>query len=119
MKRTSALLVSLAIGVAAIFGVFAVSRTLSLGNHARSAANAQVIAKTRQLAQYEASLRKALAQKPPAVSAPAAGPASAPAAQPAQAVRVVYHRPPPIVIHKHRAGGESSYESADGGGADD
>lgn len=116
MKRTSALLVSLAIGVAAIFGVFAVSRTLSLGNHARSATSAQIAAKTRQLAKYEASLRKALAKKPPALPAPAAGATSAP---PAQAVRVVYHRPPPIVIHKHRAGGESSHESADGGGADD
>jgi hypothetical protein len=119
MKRTSALLVSLAIGVAAIFGVFAVSRTLSLGSHARNATSAQIAAKTRQLARYEASLRKALSQKPPAVPAPAAGAAAAPPAQPAQAIRVVYHRPPPIVIHKHRTGGESSYESADGGGADD
>jgi hypothetical protein len=119
MKRTSALLVSLAIGVAAIFGVFAVSRTLSLGSHARGATDAQVAAKTRQLARYEASLRKALAQKPPALPASASRPATAPAPQPAQAVRVVYHRPPPIVIHKHRAGGEDSYEQADGGGADD
>ena len=119
MKRTSALLVSLAIGVAAIFGVFAVTRTVSLGNHARSASNAQITARTRQLARYEASLHKQLGQRPPALPPVAAGASSTLTAQP---IRVVYHRPPPIVIHKHRAGGEASYESADGaggGGADD
>jgi hypothetical protein len=115
MTRTSALLVSLAIGVAAIFGVFAVSRTLSLGSHAQSATAAQVAAKTRQLARYEASLRKALAQKPPALPPAATGATAVPAAQP---IRVVYHRPPPIVIHKHRAGGEGS-DASEGGGADD
>jgi hypothetical protein len=115
MTRTSALLVSLAIGVAAIFGVFAVSRTLSLGSNARNATAAQVAAKSRQLARYEASLRKALAQKPPALPPAASGAIAVPAAQP---VRVVYHRPPPIVIHKHRAG-DDSFEGTDGGGADD
>jgi hypothetical protein len=116
MKRSSALLVSLAIGVAAIFGIFAVSRTLSLGSKAHNATAAQVAAKKRQLARYEASLRKALAQKPPALPPAAAGAIAAPSAQP---VRVVYHRPPPIVIHKHRAGGGDRFEAPDGGGADD
>ncbi len=116
MKRTNALLVSLAIGVAAIFGVFAASRTISLGSHTSGATSSQVAKRTRQLARYEASLRKALSQKPPALPPLAAGTASAPPAQP---IRVVYHRPPPIVIHKHRAGGEGGSESADGGGADD
>ena len=115
MTRTSALFVSLAIGVAAIFGVFAVSRTLSLGSNARNATAAQVAAKSRQLAAYEASLRRALAQKPPVLPPAAAGTTAVPIAQP---IRVVYHRPPPLVIVKHRAGGDS-FERADGGGADD
>ena len=115
MKRTSALLVSLAIGVAATFGVFAITRTLSLGNHARSATTAQITARTKQLARYEASLRKALAQKPPALPPSAAGGTSTSSAQP---IRVVYHRPPPIVIHKHRTG-DDGFEAAAGGEADD
>ncbi len=120
MKRTSALLVSLAIGVAAIFGVFAASHTISLGSPASGATNSQVVKRTRQLDRYEASLRKALSQKPPPLPALAAGTASTPAAQP---VRVVYHRPPPIVINKRRADGEAGDEAgrehAEGGGADD
>jgi hypothetical protein len=117
MTRTSALLISLAIGIAAVFGVFAVTRTVSLGSSAQRASNAQITARTRQLARYEASLRKELARKPPALPAIAGSPV---ATAPTQPIRVVYHRPPPIVIHKHRAGGEASYESADGGaGADD
>jgi hypothetical protein len=120
MTRTSALLVSLAIGVAAIFGIFAVTRTVSLGNQTRSASDAQIATRTQQLARYEASLRKTLAQKPPDLPPVAAGAASTPTGQP---IRVVYHRPPPIVIHKHRAGGEASHETVDGaserGGADD
>jgi prophage DNA circulation protein len=118
MTRISALLVSLAIGVAAIFGIFAVTRTVSLGNQTRSASDAQIATRIQQLARYEASVRKTLAQKPPAL--PPAVAVSTPTAQP---IRVVYHRPPPIVIHKHRAGGEASHETVDGaserGGADD
>jgi len=116
MTRTSALLVSLAIGVAAIFGVFAVTRTVSLGNNAKSTTEAQITARTKQLARYEASLRKALAQKPPALPPRAAGRTATATAQP---IQVVYHRPPPVVIHTHRATGEASFESTDGGGADD
>jgi hypothetical protein len=116
MKRTSALLVSLAIGVAATLGVFAATRTIVLGSHPSGATSTQVAKRTRQLNRYEASLRKALNQKPPALPPLAAGTASTPAAQP---IRVVYHRPPPIVIHKSRAGGESERDAGAGGGADD
>ena len=73
---------------------------------------------------YEASLRKALAQKPPALPRPrAAAPARAAVAvgtplQSAASARVVYHRPPPVVVdqaprrrtrpraeHEHESGG--------------
>lgn len=116
MKRTSALLVSLSIGVAAILGVFAATRTIVLGSRPSSATSTQVAKRTRQLNRYEASLRKALAQKPPALPPLPAGAASTPAAQP---VRVVYHRPPPIVIHKRSSGGEGEHQGSEEGGADD
>ena len=116
MTRPAALVLSLAIGVAAVFGLFAASRTVSLGNQSRASVDAQVAKRTQQLNRYEASLRKALAQKTPALPPVVTGAART---APTQAVRVVYHRPPPIVIHKHRAGGDDGYESADGGGADD
>jgi len=116
MNRAVALILSLTIGVAAVFGVFAASRTVSLGNQSRASVDAQVAKRTRQLNAYEASLRRALAQKTPALPPLATG--TTPASS-NQAVRVVYHRPPPIVIHKHRPGGDDGFESADGGGADD
>ena len=103
MNRTRALIVSLAVGVAAIAGVFALGHTVSLGNQAHATTDRQVAQRTAQLDRYEASLRKALAQKPPAlppVPAPAAPPhrrraPSSARLQSAAPVRVVYHRPPP------------------------
>jgi hypothetical protein len=126
MNRTRALIVSLAVGLTAIAGVFALSHTLTLGNQAHATTNHQVARRTAQLNRYEASLRRALAQKPPALPpVPAAGTASAPLQsavsaplQSAAPVRVVYHRPPPVVVIKHRAGGEHESE-LEGAGADD
>ena len=126
MNRIRAFIVSLAVGAAAIAGVFALGHTVALGTQASAKADRQVAQRTQQLNRYEASLRRALAQKPPKLPpVPAAGSASAPSqsavgapAQSAPAVRVVYHRPPPIVVVKHRAGGEHEFE-AEGGEADD
>jgi hypothetical protein len=126
MNRTRALIVSLAVGVAAIAGVFALGHTIALGNQAQAKTDRQVAQRTAQLDRYEASLRRALAQKPPKLPpVPAAGSTTAPspsavaaAAPSAPAVRVVYHRPPPIIVVKHRAGGEHESD-AEGAGADD
>jgi hypothetical protein len=126
MNRTRALIVSLAVGVAAIAGVFALGHTVALGNQASAKTDSQVAQRTAQLNRYEASLRRALAQKPPKLPAvPAAASSAAPsqsavatAAPSAPPVRVVYHRPPPVVIVKHRAGGEHEVE-VEGGEADD
>lgn len=107
MNRTRALIISLAVGLTAIAGVFALGRTVFLGDQAGATANRQVAQRTARLDRYEASLRKALAQKPPALPpVPASGTA---VPQSTATVRVVYHRPPPIVVTKRRAGGE--YES--------
>ena len=118
MNRTRALVVSLAVALAAVFGVVALGQTLTLGQQARSTSDRQVSQRNAQLDRYEASLRKALAQKPPALPPlPDTSNASAPV-QSAAPVRVVYHRPPPVVVVHHRAGEESD-EAFEGGASDD
>jgi hypothetical protein len=112
MKRIHALLIALLIGVAALAGTYAATRTAHLGAAAQQQSAAVIKQRERQLARGEAALRKALAQSP----APA--PAAARSAAATGAQRVVYVRPAPIVIHKHRAGGEYEAEGRDGGGND-
>ena len=126
MNRARALIVSFAVAVAAIAGVFALTSTVSLNSQTRASTDRQVATRTAQLNRYEASLRKALAQKPPKLPAiPAAGQSAgaqsaAPVAAPSTSVRVVYHRPPPIVVVKHhRAGSGDGAEVEQGGGFDD
>jgi hypothetical protein len=109
MGRTHAFILSLAIGMIAITGLFAAARTVGLGSHARAAADRQIAQRSAALDRYSASLRKALSQSAPK----AAG--AAPAAPP-RPVKVVYHRPPPIVVTTHRAG---EHKEAEGGGFDD
>lgn len=133
MPRTAVVVVVLSLAFAAVTGTIALTRTVHLGQAAaRPAVSGRVIAKRRgQLNRFEASLRAELRRRPPAVpklpSAPAVSPAPAaavPAAAPVAAQRVVYRRPAPIVIHKHRAGG-GERDGADhgdnggGGGGDD
>ena len=115
MNRTRALILSLAVGVAAIAGVFALGHTIALGQQSRSATTAQVARRTAQLDHYQASLRQALAQKPPELPPVPTSSASS-SMQSAAPARVVYHRPPPVVVVTHRAGGEDGHE---GGEADD
>ncbi len=118
MNRTRALIVSLAVGLAAIAGVFALGHTLALSNATSSTTDQKVAQRTRQLNRYEASLRKALVQKPPALPAvPRAGSdgsalqvAAGTPAPSLASVGVVFHRPPPVVVIKHRAGGEAEAE---------
>ena len=123
MNRTRALIVSLAVGLAAVAGVFALGNTFSLGKQAHATTDRRSHSAPRTH-RYEASLRKALAQKPPrcrpyrrSQRRPIASSASAPV-QSATPVRVIYHRPPPIIVIKHRAGGEHESE-AEGAGQDD
>jgi len=106
--------VAVVLGLAAIFGVVAAVRTSGL---AASAAQPRVsreaiAARARQLDRVEASLRKALADRPPALPPLAA---SAPA-RPAPSARVVYRRAAPVVTVEHRDGGEAGeeYEHEDG-----
>jgi hypothetical protein len=124
MSRPAAFVVVLALAFAAVTGTIALTRTVHLGQAAsKPAVSKRLIAsRNAQLNRFEASLRAELKRKPPAVpKLPAAAPAPAPAATPA-VQRVVYRRPAPIVIHKHRAGG-AEHEGGDhgdgNGGVDD
>jgi hypothetical protein len=98
MKKLHIAIVALLLGLAAVLGTAALSRTTSLGAATTRARDAAIAARARQLDAIAASLRKQLAQKPLATlrSAPATAPAP----------RVVYHRPPPIVVTTHSPHGE-------------
>jgi hypothetical protein len=99
MSRKHVFTVAALIAVAAVAGFSALGRTVQLGASTGRANDALVAAKTRQLNGFERALHRQLAAAP-TVPGPTAG-APAPAAG-----RVVYVRPAPIVVHKHRAGGE-------------
>ena len=130
MPRKAAFIVVLALAFAAVTGTIALTKTVHLGQAAhKPAVSKRVIAtRTAQLNKFEASLRAEMRKKPPAVPkvppAPAVTPSAAPASAPAlaSAQRVIYRRPAPIVIHKHRPGGgehEGSDHGDGGGGGDD
>ena len=131
MSRTAIVIVALSLAFAAVTGTIALTRTVHLGQAATKPAVSQsaVARRTAQLNRFEASLRAELKKKPPAVPkvppAPAVSPAPAAAQASAPLVssqRVIYKRPAPIIIHKHRPGG-GEHEGADhgdgGGGVDD
>jgi hypothetical protein len=144
MNAKHAVTISLAVGVAAIAGTVAATKTVHLGHPAAAApvqsSSALIAQRTKALDRTEAALKKALNQRPPklpplpaTVSAPvpaAGSPIAAPgagAAAPVQqaAQRVVYVRPAPRIVTVHRAGGghesehEPEHESGGGGGFDD
>ena len=104
MKKIHVLAVALVLAVAAVFGTMAATRTAGLGAPARQ--DALVQQRTKQLDAFESSLRKQLTRTTARI------PAAAPSA------RVVYHRPPPIVVTTHSGHGddgghESEHETSD------
>jgi hypothetical protein len=134
VPRKQILIVALSLAFAAVVGTVALTKTVHLGQASTKPAvsKAAIAKRAAQLNRFEASLRAQLKRTPPAVPkvppAPAVAPALAPAPAavaspavsapaPAAAQRVVYVRPAPIIIHKHRAGGEhESAGQSDGGG---
>ncbi len=131
VNKKHALAISLAVGVAAIAGTVAATRTVHLGAGTSTvpASSTVVAQRAKALDRTEIALRKALAQRPPKLPPLPAKiqgsgtPAGAPlAAAPSQ--RVVYVRPAPIIRHVHRTGGddheaEGSSEHEGGEGFDD
>ena len=125
MSRRLAVVFAALLAVNAVVGTVALTRTVHLGQAAHASSSALVAKRTGQLDRFEASLHAQLAKKPPALpklaSGSAAGGTTVSAAA-AVAPRVRYVRPAPIVVHKHRAGGEHEDEgfvSESEGGADD
>lgn len=109
MKKLNVTIVAALLAGAAVLGAVALTRTLSLGTAQRQSSNAAVQARTRQLDRLQASLQRALAQKPKPARATAP-----------PAPRIVYHRPPPIIVVRHtHHGDDGGFENADGGGGDD
>lgn len=89
MARKHLFVVVVLLGAAAVAGLLALTRTVSVGATAAPASTAQVAAKTRSLDRLEASLRRSLAKRPPAL------PSARATADPSAAPRTVYVRPAP------------------------
>jgi len=118
MSRTNVAVIAGLLAVAAMLGTIAATHTVALGAAQKQKANASVQQRAKQLAAYEASLNRALARKTPALPAVPKTPTASPSATAPQQ-RVVYRRPPAIVVVKHthhRDDGRSEY--GDGGGGD-
>ena len=69
MSKAHAVLISLLLAAAVVFGAFAAVRTTSLGAEQSSASGENIAARQLRLDNVEAQLRHALAQRPPALPA--------------------------------------------------
>jgi hypothetical protein len=98
MNRFHIAVVALLLAVAAVAGMLAVTRTHAA---ATQGANTAYVARVKQLNAFEAQLRRKLA--------------TAQHAQPAGPAKVVYHRPPPVVVVTHSAHHGDEGEGGEGG----
>jgi hypothetical protein len=136
MRKRHVVAVAVLIGISAALATYAVTRTSELGVSSRAsskkAADATVTVQTRKLDTLEASLRKALALKPPALPrVPKLRPAPQPprvvySAAPAPTTRVVVRSAAPVrstpvaatrVIHAEQDQGHQ--QSGSGGESND
>ena len=101
MNKLHVTLIALLLAVAAVFATVALTRTSGLGTASRRAADAAYNARVTQLNAYAASLQRTLRAAPASTSGPTP-----------PATRIVYHRPPPIVVVKHtHHGDDGSFEA--------
>ena len=109
MNKMHALAVAAILAVSAGFGLVAATRTAGLHSASGSAGAppSAITARAKRLSRVEASLRRALRDKPPALPALPSSRSTAVVAAP----RVVYHRPAPIVVVKHRSSSEAEHEA--------
>ncbi len=135
MTRLHSTLVAFVLGAAATTGLFAMSRTIRLGQGAAVAQPAliarELASRQAKLAHWSHSLEQARAKHPPAlpkipkfapVHIPAAAPPAAPAAPAAPQVTSV--RPSAVVKYRHASAphtstGSSKSSSSDDGRSDD
>jgi hypothetical protein len=103
---------------AAVLGTFAAGHTVSLGAAHTRASNGDVLTRWKQLNRFEASLQKALAEKPPALPAVPKASAAQQSGAASPQPRVIYQRPPAIVVVRHTHHGDDGFEreAAFGGG---
>jgi len=130
MNKGHAAGIGLVLAAAVVLGMLAATRTAGLGRAASASASANAKASNAALAwrahrlnRIEAALRRSLRSRPPALPpVPALHRATAPplsvASAPVVATpRIVYRRPPPLVIVKHHAHGDESERNDGGRGA--
>jgi hypothetical protein len=118
MSRRLAIVFVALLAVNAIVGTVALTRTIHLGQAQHTSSNALVTKRSAQLDRFEASLHAQLAKKPPALpKVPSGSASSGPTGSAAGAVapRVRYVRPAPIVVTKHRTGGDHEDDAASAG----
>jgi hypothetical protein len=115
MKKAHFVAVALLLGLAAVLGVLAASRTAGVGASSRSRVGAtSIAARAQRLGRVELALRRALRDRPPALPPIPAAPRRA-----AVAPRVVYRRPAPIVVIKHVLHHDDSGDREAQGAGDD
>jgi hypothetical protein len=121
MSKLHVTLIASLLAAAATLGAVAVTHTVKLGAANRASTAKTAVTRTKRLDQFEASLQRALARKPPALPAVPKTPAvSALPAAPASQARVVYRRPPAIVVVRHTHHGDDGVErEASNGGSSD
>lgn len=117
MKKLHVLAIALLLGLAAVFGVLAATRTVGIGSTAHAPVSQTAIrARSQKLSAAERALHRALKARPPALPAVPAVRRSAQTPQ-----QLVYRRPAPLVVlasgrsHSEREA-ESSHEAE---GSDD
>lgn len=112
MHKFNVLFVAALLAGAAVLGTYAALRTTAHSAAHRASVDAVVRSRTKQLNRFEAALQRQLARKTPPL--PAVPARSNPA--PAPAPRVVYRRPPAVVVVRHSSEHEGERESE---GSDD
>lgn len=112
MKKIHALAIALLLAVATGLGLVAATKTAGLRARTAAAPPAAeaIAAGSHKLDRVEAALHRALRDKPPALPPLTVSRAPAAAAPP----QVVYRRPAPIVVLKHRSQHEAEHEDEGG-----
>lgn len=115
MKKIHVLAVAALLGLAAVVGVVAASQTAGIGTaQTARASNQTIVLRAKRLDAAERALKRALAHRPPALPAqPSAGSSSA-----APVAQVIYRRPAPVIVLKHRGAGEREHEQESEGSND-
>jgi hypothetical protein len=119
MNRLHITIVAGFLAAAAVLGTFAAGHTVSLGAARTHATSTDALVRVKRLNRFEASLRRALARRPPALPAVPKAPAARQSAAASSAQpRVIYRRPPAIVVvhHTHHGDDGADREASDGGG---